>query len=236
MTRKVLSTLHLVPEHARSQDLVAANAATRVKVIGRRDEGSKKVTPPSKEAMRALLAAAEPKFRTKLKFAAATAVRASELHALRWRHFDAVKSEVQIETRVDCWGQEAGTKTEAGARTIPLGAAIVTMLKAWRLQSRFSRDNDLMFPNKRGRYQNHGTMSSVHFRPTCRRAGVEGVTWHGLRHFGISCWIERGLSPKTVQTFAGHTSMQMTMDRYGHHFPNEDHKTVMDGIADELFG
>ncbi len=47
---------------------------------------------------------------------------------------------------------------------------------------------------------------------------------------------ERSLSPKTVQTFAGHKSLQVTMDRYGHLFPFEDHKVVMDHIADELFG
>ncbi|TMK13027.1 MAG: hypothetical protein E6G75_16660, partial [Alphaproteobacteria bacterium] len=59
--------------------------------------------------------------------------------------------------------------------------------------------------------------------------------WHGLRHFAVSCWIETGLTPKTVQTFAGHASLQVTMDRYGHLFPNEDHKKAMDQIAKGLF-
>jgi hypothetical protein len=35
---------------------------------------------------------------------------------------------------------------------------------------------------------------------------------HALRHFAISCWIETGLDPKTVQTF-GHSSLAVTMDR-----------------------
>jgi integrase len=48
--------------------------------------------------------------------------------------------------------------------------------------------------------------------------------WHVLRHFAVSCWIEAGLSPKTVQTFAGHGSLQVTMDRYGHLFKSDDHK------------
>jgi hypothetical protein len=38
-----------------------------------------------------------------------------------------------------------------------------------------------------------------------------------------------------VQTFAGHAPLQVTTDRYGHLFPNEDHKKVMDHIAKELF-
>jgi hypothetical protein len=59
--------------------------------------------------------------------------------------------------------------------------------------------------------------------------------WHALRHFAVSSWIEAGFAPKTVQTFAGHASLQVTMDRYGHLFPSEDHKKAMDQIAKGLF-
>ena len=42
-------------------------------------------------------------------------------------------------------------------------------------------------------------------------------------------------SPKTVQTFAGHSSLQVTMDRYGHLFPSENHSRVMDAISKEIY-
>ena len=58
----------------------------------------------------------------------------------------------------------------------------------------------------------------------------------GLRHFAISTWIEAELAPKTVQTFAGHSSLQITMDRYWHLFPSEDHQRAMNEIADNMFG
>jgi len=57
-----------------------------------------------------------------------------------------------------------------------------------------------------------------------------------LRHYAVSTWIEAGLAPKTIQTFAGHSSLQVTMDRYGHLFPSDDHKAAMDAIAGELMG
>jgi integrase len=60
-------------------------------------------------------------------------------------------------------------------------------------------------------------------------------TWHSLRHFAVSCWIEAGLAPKTVQTFVGHATLQMTMDTYGHLFPSDDHGKAMDAIAKGLF-
>ena len=64
---------------------------------------------------------------------------------------------------------------------------------------------------------------------------MERFNWHSLRHFAISTWIEVGLSPQIIQTFAGHSSLQVTMDRYGHLFKSEDHRKAMNEIADELF-
>ncbi|HUG62609.1 MAG TPA: tyrosine-type recombinase/integrase, partial [Methylomirabilota bacterium] len=94
---------------------------------------------------------------------------------------------------------------------------------------------DLVFPNRKGNYEGHDNLMKRGFLPACRRAGVRGVTWHSLRHFAISCWIEAGLQPKAVQVFAGHSSLQVTMDRYGHLFPSEDHRRAMDAIAREVF-
>jgi integrase len=55
-----------------------------------------------------------------------------------------------------------------------------------------------------------------------------------LRHFAVSCWIEADLKPKRVQTFAGHSSLQVRMDRYGLFFKSED-LAAMDAIAENLF-
>jgi integrase len=69
------------------------------------------------------------------------------------------------------------------------------------------------------------------FRPLFAACGAKPFNWHGLRHFAVSLWIEARLAPKTVQTFAGHASLQVTMDRYGHLFPSDDHRKAMDQIA-----
>lgn len=55
--------------------------------------------------------------------------------------------------------------------------------------------------------------------------------WHALRHFAISCRIDADLPIKAIQTFAGHSSSAVTMDRYGHLFKSEDRKLAMDKIA-----
>jgi integrase len=234
-TRKILTTLHAMLEYAIGRDLIAFNPAKGVRVIGRRDEGSKRVVPPSKQDLNRIIDAADPPVRLRIIFAAATGLRAGELHALRWRHLDLSKGEVLVESRVDAYGEEDVTKTSAGRRTIPLAAGVVTLLKKWRLESQFSLRDDLVFPNRKGNYEGHDNLMKRGFLPACKRAGVGRVTWHSLRHFAISCWIEAGLQPKAVQVFAGHSSLQVTMDRYGHLFPSEDHRQAMDAIAVKVF-
>lgn len=244
MTRKVLGTLRLILSHAICQDLLAINVAHGIRVIGRRDEGSKVVTAPSKEAVRMLLAAADPNFRIVVLFAAVTGLRASEMHALRWRHIDLSKGEVRVETRVDEYGEEDFTKTAAGLRTVPLGESIVDSLREWRQRSFYGAQSDLVFPGRCGGYQNHSYLLRKRFGPLFHAAKhlhrqepntwpnlPPRFNWHALRHFAISCWIEAGLSPKTIQTFAGHSSLEMTMDRYGHLFRSDDHRAAMERIA-----
>ena len=145
--------------------MVAMNVARGVKVIGRRDEGARKIVPPTKETLRALLAVADQDFRVKLAFASATGVRAGELHALRWQHLDFGKGEVKIETRVDAYGEEDVTKTAAGMRTIPLAQPLIVMLKEWKLRTKRKKPDDLVFPNKRGRYTGHDNMVKRKFLP-----------------------------------------------------------------------
>ena len=247
-TRKVLATLHSALEYAKAQDWVATNAAHGVRVIGSRDEGPKKISPPSKDDLRALLRGADEDFRLILLFAAYTGARAGEQWALRWKDVDLEKGQLHIGRRVDAYGEEGAPKTAAGVRTVPISSQLVAELKVWKLKSKFKKPDDLLFPNSEGNHLGHDNLIKRRFLPLF--GGLEAahnedpancppaprrINWHALRHFAVSCWIEAGLSPKTVQTFAGHASLQVTMDRYGHLFPGEDHKKTMDQIANGVW-
>jgi integrase len=230
-TRKILATLHSVLEHAIVQDWIATNVARAIKVIGPRCEGSKKIVPPTKDEMRVLIDAASEDLRLMLIFAASTGARAGEQWAARWQDVDLDKGEFRISRRVDVYGEEGAPKSKAGVRTVPLSAQLVSALKAWRLRSKFSKPNDLIFTNREGGHIGHDNLIKRQFLPLVRGR----FNWHGLRHFAVSTWIEAGMTPKTVQTFAGHASLQITMDRYGHLFPSDDHRKKMDRIARVLF-
>lgn len=129
-----------------------------------------------------------------------------------------------------------------------MSARLAMVLKAWKLKSKFKNPDDLLFPNAEGNHYGHDNVVKRRFiplferleaayedDPTTSRKPPRRFNWHSLRHFAVSTWIEAGMTPKTVQTFAGHASLQVTMDRYGHLFPSEDHNKAMDQIAKGLF-
>jgi integrase len=150
-----------------------------------------------------------------------------------------------ISRRVDAYGEEGAPKSVAGVRTVSLSKQLVAMLRAWKLKSKCKKLDDLIFPNGEGNHIGHDNLIFLPLFERLEAAHKDDpasipmppprFNWHGLRHFAVSCWIEAGLTAKTVQTFAGHASLQLTMDRYGHLFPSEDHKKAMDRIAKGLF-
>jgi integrase len=66
--------------------------------------------------------------------------------------------------------------------------------------------------------------------PSVAAAGLPAnLRIHDLRHTCAALLIAQGAHPKAIQTHLGHSTIQVTMDRYGHLFPDE-----MDRLADGL--
>lgn len=76
--RKILATAHAILEYAITQDYLAVNVAHGIKVIGPRNEGAKKIKPPSKANMKDILDAADDNLRFMVLFVASTGLRAGE--------------------------------------------------------------------------------------------------------------------------------------------------------------
>jgi integrase len=177
-----------------------------------------------------------------------TGLRASELRGLRWKDVDFEKQRLQVRQRRDRYNEAGPPKTKAGRRTVPLTPKLVAVLREWKLACPKGRD-DLVFPNRKGKPENLGNIVNRCWWPLQIEAGVADVVkdaggvvvgegdepvrkprysgFHALRHFYASWCINEapgglGLPPKTVQTRLGHSSITMTMDTYGHLFPDQD--------------
>jgi integrase len=58
---------------------------------------------------------------------------------------------------------------------------------------------------------------------------LHGLPFHDLRHTCASLSIAAGAHPKLIASRLGHSSIQITLDRYGHLFPS-----VEEALADAL--
>lgn len=61
------------------------------------------------------------------------------------------------------------------------------------------------------------TYEAIHlsFLRACKRAGIQGLRFHDLRHEATSRFFEKGLNPMQVSSITGHMTLQM-LKRYTH--------------------
>lgn len=241
--QRVLNTLTRVFKRAISQDEMSSNPVN--KLVREPEKKSTKVTPPSHKTMETLLAYADGENETMIRLAASTAIRISEQLALLWGDVDFEKGILHIRRSINQWGEIKKTKTIAGTRQIPLADKMLDHLAEFREYASFDHDFDPIFANLHGGHYLYHNFLYKKFYPFMKRISEaeaeEGrtfvrLTWHTLRHYGISTWIEVGMSPKTVQTFAGHEDIKTTMNRYGHLFPSDAHHARMNEVANRTFG
>jgi integrase len=236
MARKVLASLKSILGEAQRRGLVAQNAAQPVKVDVKKREQRKLAIGrdiPSKAEIQTILAHAGGRWRPFFVTAVFTGMRASELRGLTWDDVDFERNVIHMRQRANLWGELGALKSAAGEREIPMSPMVVNALREWRLACprRVLDANGegrlwLVFPNGNGRVENHANIANRGFYALqigagiVDRAGGAKYGLHALRHFFASWAIEREFSPKRVQALLGHSSIQMTFDRYGHLFPS----------------
>jgi integrase len=67
------------------------------------------------------------------------------------------------------------------------------------------------------------------WHPAVDAAGLAPLRLHDLRHTAVALWIAAGASAKEVAVRAGHTSVSVVLDRYGHRLPGTE-KRVTDAL------
>jgi integrase len=193
-----------------------------------------------------LVKAAKGKVRVLLMMATTTGLRASELRGLRWSDVDLKAGELEVRQRADAWLTIGPPKSASSRRKLRLADGVILALKEWRLACPKS-DLDLVFPTATGAVQHHKNMLEDVARVmkaagVVTKAGEPKYALHSFRHFFASWCINtkakggRELPPKEVQTMLGHSSILMTMDRYGHLFPSGADRGELNASTKALFG
>lgn len=61
-------------------------------------------------------------------------------------------------------------------------------------------------------------------------------SWHALRHYAVSSWLASGIDLKTAQAWAGHATLALTLDTYGHLIPRRDDHQRLAAVENALLG
>ena len=75
--------------------------------------------------------------------------------------------------------------------------------------------DDLLFASEDGEPLDPGVLSHS-FSRIAKRAGLEDVRFHDLRHTFASLMLVRGAKPKVISEALGHAAVAFTMDVYSH--------------------
>ena len=153
-----------------------------------------------------------------------TGVRNGELCALKWEDLDlengilTVKGTLQriqnndfdrvARTKVII----ASPKTHTSQRQIPIPSKIIKILKP--LKSSCKKE-DFVLTSRDDKYIEPRNYLRIYHR-ILKKCDIPELTFHACRHTFASRCIEIGIDPKTVSELLGHTSVNLTMNRYVH--------------------
>jgi integrase len=78
----------------------------------------------------------------------------------------------------------------------------------------------LVFPTRGGSVWRKDNFMARVFRPAARRTKLAPLRFHDLRHTYAALMVAAGAHPKLLQAQLGHTSINVTLNTYGHLFPD----------------
>jgi len=162
------------------------------------DENNLKVRTLSESEEAGLLASCSPYLQDMIKFAINTGLRLGEILNLKWE-------EVDLEARLI----RMIVRKNRRMLEVPLNDNALAVVNGWY----GLRKCEYVFYNPETGDQWKDLWLGL--KKGCRKAGMEGVTWHTLRHTFASRLNSNGADLVTVKELLGHADIKTTM-RYAH--------------------
>lgn len=166
---------------------------------------------------RRLIASAAPEWRALITVAVRTGLRLGELRALRWTDVDLPRARLVV--RRAAARATIGTPKSGKPREVELCDEARDALKAHK-----HLRGELVFCDARGALLSKERLKWPLWS-ACKRAGLERIGWHVLRHTFASHLAMLGASMREIQDLLGHAKVEMTL-RYAHLSPESRREAV----------
>lgn len=212
-------------------DLIGRNPCDKVDApkVTRREIAP--LEPP--QIKKLIEAAAGHRLKAVFVVALTTGLRQGELFGLHWKDVDLDNGSLAVRYSLE---EIAGKlrlkepKSTSGRRVVRLPVVAVNALEDHKAaqEAEGLEDCPLVFCDRDGQFLRKSNFERRVWKPIRDAAKIpKTVTFHDTRHTAASLLIKAGSHPKIIQSLLGHSTVQLSMNRYGH---------LMDGMDSTAAG
>ncbi len=156
---------------------------------------------------------------------------------LKWEDVDLEARTLQVRrtlTRTKGGPVLSTPKTKGSKRSVKLTQSAVEALRS-HLQRQLGeidragslwQENGLIFASETGTPLDRRHVTTRHFKPLLKRAGLPQIRFHDLRHTCATLLLTKNVNPKIVSEMLGHATVAITLDTYSHVLPNMQSQAV----------
>ena len=217
----ILAIIKNTMEYARSQNIAVICNLEKLSVKGKEKE-MRVLTPEEQDALAVVLVRNMDRYKFGVLLSLYTGIRIGELCALQWGDFETNLSTLTVRKtmqRVKNIDDVSSSKTkiiitepksQSSVREIPLPPFLVEIAKSFQ-----ANPEAFVLSGTIGQYVEPRTMQN-RFQTYVKQSGIAAANYHSLRHSFATRCIELSFDIKTLSTILGHSSVNITLNRYVH--------------------
>ena len=229
--RLILCTLRVILNHAVEDGVIEHNPAEKLGRFTKTEKPKHQAEAMTRSEAQDFLASALelcPDVYPLFLMALRSGLRKGELIAIQWGDIQFGNNEDDTNRYIivqhNCVYGKFTTPKSKKSRRVDLSRELrraLIQLRDKRMLEAFMKGktsilNELVFPSKTGTVLDPSNLFHYHFLPCLEHAGLRRFRFHDLRHTFGSLLIQDGASLAYVKDQMGHSSIQITVDTYGH--------------------
>lgn len=229
----ILAIIKNTMEYARCQNMAVICNLAKLSVRGKEKE-MRVLTLEEQDALAAVLVHNMDRYKFGVLLSLYTGIRIGELCALQWGDFDTNLSTLTVRKtmqRVKNTDNLSNSKTkiiitepksQCSVREIPLPPFVVEVAKSFQ-----TNPDAFVLSGTVSQYVEPRTMQN-RFQTYVKQSGIASANYHALRHSFATRCIELSFDIKTLSTILGHSSVNITLNRYVHSsIHDEKHRFII---------